>query len=638
MLHFKSLALRRAAKVLFRDANLQIHPGFRVGLTGANGTGKSSLFAMLLGEIESDEGECVMPEGWVTAHVAQEAVASEASALDWTLDGDKELREIEAAIAAAEAAEEHDKLAPLYARLEAADGYTARSRAGRMLHGLGFSDADTQRPVKEFSGGWRMRLNLSQALMCRSDLLLLDEPTNHLDLEAVIWLERWLRSYKGTLLLISHDREFLDSVCSHILQVEHQQLTLESGNYSAFEMIRAERLANQQSAYEKQQREIVHMQDFVRRFKAKASKAKQAQSRVKALERMDVIAAAHVDNQFAFKFRKPLATPSPLLTARKGELGYPGKTIVSDVKLSLQPGERIGLIGPNGAGKSTLIKALASGETRLSGEFTPAKHLRVAYFAQHQLEQLPLELSPLEYLQQIDEELGGRATTHELRSFVGGFGFNGDQALTPLAPMSGGEKARVVLAALVWQQPNLLLLDEPTNHLDIDMRLALAMALQEFEGALVVVSHDRHLLRTVCDELWLVAQGKVQTFEGDLEDYGRWLADQDGQHATANDGAQEKAAPAAPRDRKADRQAAAARREELKPLKNQLRKMENQLEKHRAELAKAKDLLAESSIYDDENKAKLTKLLEQQGATQNAVDELELEWLGLAEQIESLES
>lgn len=639
MLHFKSLNLRRAAKVLFTDANLQIHPGFRVGLTGANGTGKSSLFAMLLGELDPDEGECVRPDGWVIAHVAQEAVASDSTVLDWALDGDVELREIEAELAAAEANEEHDKLAGLHSRLENIDGYTAKSRAGRMLHGLGFSDADTARPVREFSGGWRMRLNLAQALMCRSDLLLLDEPTNHLDLEAVLWLERWLRSYKGTLLLISHDREFLDSVCSHILHVEHKKLMLETGNYSAFEMIRTERLAAQQSSYEKQQREVAHMQAFVARFKAKASKAKQAQSRVKALERLEMIAPAHVDSQFVFKFREPLASPSPLLSARKGELGYPGKTIVSGVKLSLQPGERIGLIGPNGAGKSTLIKAMASDETRLSGEFTPAKHLRVAYFAQHQLEQLPLHLSPLEYVQELDKSLEGRATTQQLRTFVGGFGFTGEQAMSPMEPMSGGEKARVVLSGLVWQQPNLLLLDEPTNHLDIDMRLALAVALQDFAGAVVVVSHDRHLLRTVCDELWLVAQGKVQTFEGDLEDYGRWLADQDGVHATSDDGAAKKAAaPVAPRDKKAERQAAAARREQLKPLKNQLKKLDTQLEKGRGELAQFEVKLADSAIYDDENKAKLNKLLEQQGAVKTTVDEWEMEWLELAEKIEQVEA
>jgi ATP-binding cassette subfamily F protein 3 len=530
MLNFSDLSLRRGPRLLFEQASFTIHPGHKVGLTGANGCGKSSLFALLRGELHADSGDFSIPPKWVIAHVAQETPALEKSAIDYVLDGDVELRQVERALEAAVMADDGHKQGELHAQLEAIDGYTARSRASRLLHGLGFKPGEEERLVTTFSGGWRMRLNLAQALMCRSDLLLLDEPTNHLDLDAVIWLQEWLRSYPGTLMLISHDRDFLDEVVDEILHVEQQRITLYSGNYSAFEHIRAERLANQQSAYEKQQREIKHVQSYIDRFRAKATKAKQAQSRIKALQRMEQIAPAHVDSPFHFAFRSPEKLPDPLLMLDKIDVGYDDKLILNGVRLSLYPGDRIGLLGHNGAGKSTLIKLIAGELSCRAGEIKPAKDLKVGYFAQHQLEQLHAESTPVEHLQRLDP----KADEQSLRDYIGGFGFTNDRALSPVAPFSGGEKARLVLALLVYQRPNLLLLDEPTNHLDLEMRHALALALQDFEGALVVVSHDRHLLRSVTDKLLLVDSGKADEFDGDLDDYRRWISTQQNEESATD--------------------------------------------------------------------------------------------------------
>ncbi|MGB5465626.1 MAG: ATP-binding cassette domain-containing protein, partial [Sedimenticolaceae bacterium] len=519
MLQFDNVSLRRGPRLLFEGASFQIHPGKKTGLTGANGTGKSSLFALVLGGLSSDQGRVTHPADWVIAHVAQETPSTQRAALEYVLDGDTRLRRLQTQLATAEQADDGAGIAQLHSELEHIGGYQANSRAASLMSGLGFRTQDEARPVSSFSGGWRMRLNLAQALMCRSDLLLLDEPTNHLDLDAVIWLESWLQQYSGTLLLISHDRDFLDRVCDQILHIEHARATLYSGNYSAFEHIRAQQLANQQAAYEKQQREVAHMHGFVERFRAKATKARQAQSRLKALERMETIAPAHVDSPFHFSFRPPLKNPHPLLRLDGCAAGYAGKAVIGRATLALNPGDRIGLLGPNGAGKSTLIKLLAGALAPLEGEREAARHLAIGYFAQHQLEQLQPGHSPLDHLQQVDPQ----ASEQSMRDYLGGFGFVGDKALEAVAPFSGGEKSRLVLALLVYQRPNLLLLDEPTNHLDLEMRQALATALQEFDGAMVVVSHDRHLLRLTCDQLLLVHSGRVEEFADELDAYASWL-------------------------------------------------------------------------------------------------------------------
>ncbi|MDO9140005.1 MAG: ATP-binding cassette domain-containing protein, partial [Methylobacter sp.] len=487
MLNFRNITLRRGARVLFANASFTIHKGQKVGFTGANGAGKSSFFALVLGELHLDEGDFSMPPALEIAHVAQETPAVVRSAIDYVIDGDQPLRRLQAQLLAAEQADDGLKQAELHAALDTIGGYTAQARASRLMNGLGFTADQEVKPVNSFSGGWRMRLNLAQALMCRSDVLLLDEPTNHLDLDAVIWLQDWLCKYPGTLLLISHDRDFLDTITSHIVNIEQNKADIYTGNYSAFERMRAEKLAQQQSSYLKQQREIAHMQSFVDRFKAQATKARQAQSRIKALERMELIAQAHVDSPFDFSFPKPGKMPNPLLTLDKVDIGYGQSCVIKQAGLSISPGDRIGLLGPNGAGKSSLIKVLAGDMQPLSGTRNEAEALKIGYFAQHQLEQLRVDESPLWHLQQLDKQ----ATEKDLRNFLGGFDFCGDKVMEVVKPFSGGEKARLVLALLVYQNPNLLLLDEPTNHLDLEMRHALSVALQDYEGAIVVVSHDR---------------------------------------------------------------------------------------------------------------------------------------------------
>ncbi len=519
MIQFRQLTLTRGVRRLIEDATLQIHAGWRVGVVGANGSGKSSLFALLRGDIQSEAGDCELPRDWRVASVAQETPPLPQPAIDFVLDGDEELRRVERAITAADAAHDGRALAELHVRFEAIDGYSARARAAALLAGLGFATADLERPVADFSGGWRMRLNLAQALVSRADLMLLDEPTNHLDLDAVVWLERWLASYRGTLLLVSHDRDFLDGTVTHVVHLERGVLTLYTGNYTAFETQRAARLAVQQAMYEKQQREIAHMTSFVERFRAKASKARQAQSRLKALDRLEHIAAAHVDSVFDFEFPEPLRAPDPLLTLEDAALGYGDRAVVRNVQLSLRPGARLGLLGPNGAGKSTLIKTLAGGQPLLAGRRVAGHGLETGYFAQHQVEQLRGDESPLRHLIRQDP----RAREQDLRNYLGGFDFRGDMADAPVEPFSGGEKSRLALALLVRKRPNLLLLDEPTNHLDLEMRHALTRALAGYEGSLVLVSHDRALLRTVCDSFMLVADGRAVPFDGDLDDYLAWL-------------------------------------------------------------------------------------------------------------------
>ena len=633
MLKFTNLSLRRGNRELLHDVSCTIYAGQRVGVTGANGVGKSSLFALIRHELQADAGDFSLPPRTVIAHVAQETPAVNKPALDYVMDGDMELRQLQQQIAQAEQKDDGTALATLYSHLETIDGYSAASRAGKLMHGLGFTAAQEQSPVKKFSGGWRMRLNLAQALMCRSDLLLLDEPTNHLDLEAVIWLEEWLANYPGTLLLISHDRDFLDRVTTHIAHIEQGSMTLYTGNYSAFEIRRAEQLANQQAAYEKQQREIAHMQSFVERFRAKATKARQAQSRIKALERMTVISAAHVDSPFHFEFRQPEKIPSTLLHLEKVNVGYANKPVLSNINLNILAGSRIGLLGYNGAGKSTFIKLLAGEIPPLAGERNEAKDINIGYFAQHQLEQLDSHASALLHLQRLDS----KATEKELRSFLGGFGFQGDMATSPVAPFSGGEKARLVLAMIVYQKPNLLLLDEPTNHLDLEMRHALSMALQEYAGAMIVVSHDRHLLRSVTDTLLLVANGQVSLFDGDLDDYREWVKTQEKQDSGDTTCIVPDSAEEIGGNKKQKRQDAAEQRRILQPLHNKIRKLEQQLDKLNQENAEVQLQLSDNAIYEEQNKQKLKQLLEKQTDISRQLPQIEQQWLEANEALEQLQ-
>ncbi len=627
MLKLDNLSLRRGPHLLMQGVNATIHPGHKVGVTGANGCGKSSLLALVKGELPPDSGDVSLPSGWVIAHVAQEMPATDMPALHFVMSGDQELERLRAELDQAHNKDDGHALARLHARLEAIDGYSAESRAGRLLHGLGFLPGQELQPVDSFSGGWRMRLNLAQALMCRSDLLLLDEPTNHLDLDAVIWLEDWLRQYPGTLLLISHDREFLDAVAREILHIEQGSASLYRGGYSDFERQRAERLAQQQAAHQKQQREIAHIRGYVERFRAKATKARQAQSRLKALERMELIAPAHVDSAFHFGFRPPDKLPNPLLRLEQVNAGYGEKAILQGVDLDIAPGDRIGLLGPNGAGKSTLIKVLAGELPVSNGKLQPAQYLNTAYFAQHQLEQLRLDQTPLWHLQQIDP----KAREQALRDFLGGFGFIGERALDPVAPFSGGEKARLVLSMLVYRRPNLLLLDEPTNHLDLDMRLALSQALQEFEGAVVLVSHDRHLLRVTSDRLLLVYGGAVTDFDGDLDAYPAWLARQGNADTDTPAGSEAAHSAAARRDK---RRQEAEQRKRLQPLRNKLKQLEKELDALHHRQSELEAELARPELYEESAKQKLMELMEQKRSVDERLTDVEEAWMETGEELE----
>ncbi len=632
MIAFENLSLRRGPRLLFEGVSFLIHPGQKVGLTGANGSGKSSLFALLRGELHADGGEVRWPKNWVVAHVAQETPGVERAAIDYVMDGDAEFRQIQAQLQQAEQVDDGARLGELHARLEAIDGYNTRPRAAKLMAGLGFSVEQERVPVSAFSGGWRMRLNLAQALMCRSDLLLLDEPTNHLDLDAVIWLEEWLRGYSGTLMLISHDREFLDGVVTHIAHVEHQTIELYSGNYSAFEVARAERLAQQQAAYEKQQREIAHIRSYVDRFRAKATKARQAQSRLKALARMELISAAHVDSPFHFSFRPPVKRPNPLLSLKDVAIGYGDQPVLDGIELTLGPGDRLGLLGPNGAGKSTLIKLLAGELAPLRGRYNVSQEIKVGYFAQHQLEQLQPDDSPFDHLQKLDPN----ATEQSLRDYLGGFGFRGDRVEEAVAPFSGGEKARLVLALLVYQRPNILLLDEPTNHLDLEMRHALTMALQDFEGAMVIVSHDRSLLASVTDELLLVVDGEVRAFDGDMADYGRWLAKRRAEREVGDESPFADLAQNSAAARKERRRQEAELRKRLQPLTKKQQALEKEMEQSTAELEAIEQQLADATLYEAGAKDRLKQLMVRQGEIKQALAMAEEEWLILGEQIEEI--
>ena len=643
MLRITSLTLARGAKRLIENANLTIFPGHKVGLVGPNGCGKSTLFALLRGKMHQDAGDMYLPEKWVIAHVAQETPQSHRTALDYAMDGDVELRTVEKELADAETNHaDGEVIANLHVHYDHIGGYAAKSRAAALLSGLGFSAEKQEQSVATFSGGWRMRLNLAQALMCRSDLLLLDEPTNHLDLDAVMWLEDWLESYPGTLLLITHDRDFLDNVVKIVVHLDNKKLNEYTGNYSAFERARAAQFALQSSAYAKQQKQIAHLHSFIDRFKAKATKAKQAQSRVKTLERMELIAAAHIDSPFEFAFREPDAKPRQLIHLKEATLGYETKTILENVEWRLFYGDKIGLLGPNGAGKSTLVKSLAGTLALKSGGRYEGQGLKIGYFAQHQVEQLRTNESPLQHMKRLDP--GTRE--QEFRNFLGGFDFRGQQADASIAPFSGGEKARLALALIVWQKPNLLLLDEPTNHLDIEMREAVAEALQEFDGTLVVVAHDRHLLKATTDQLWLVADGTVAEFDGDLDDYKQWAKEHVKKaHAQQRRGVSAKKAPeAAPaieidvtgrndvkRKEATSRQKTSSSR---KPLEQKLAALETEMKTLTTERDNIVQWLATEDAYVEENKTRLQAMLKRQGEVVTLLADVEWKWFEVQQKLE----
>ncbi len=665
MIRFIQVSLMRGTKPLLEQVDVTLNPGDKIGLIGANGAGKSSLFAMMRGELHPDQGEIDFPAKWRVAYVAQETPPLDRAALDYAIDGDVTLRKLEAELARLESEPESSDngiaIGEIYSALADADAYTVQSRGEQLLLGLGFTLDQMQQPVASFSGGWRMRLNLAQALMCPSDLLLLDEPTNHLDLDAIIWLEDWLKRYAGTLLIISHDRDFLDEVVNVVVHIDERKLKRYSGNYSSFERQRAAQMILAAGALEKQQRKRAHLESFVNRFKAQASKARQAQSRMKALAKMEELAPLRAAAEFSFEFREPLSAPNPLLVMEDVNAGYAieneqtgeitHKTIVNNIKFSLQIGQRIGLLGVNGAGKSTLIKTIAGELAPLTGDATIGKGLNIGYFAQHQVEMLRHDESPLWHLAKIAPTV----REQELRNFLGGFNFPGTMVTSSIAPFSGGEKARLALALIVWQRPNLLLLDEPTNHLDLETREALTEALAQFEGTLVVVSHDRHLLRATTDEFIIVADGKLQPFDGDLDDYKDWLfktklgkgtdvlpaagkANKTDFPVVSPVAAPAAAAPAAAskdqkRQQAEDRQRLAALR---KPLEQKIKRLDDQIAKRSAQKAEVDAKLGESSIYEAANKAKLKQLLADQSFFTKDLGQLEAEWLELQEQMEAL--
>jgi len=665
MIRFIQVSLMRGIKPLLEQVDVTLNPGDKIGLIGANGAGKSSLFAMMRGELHPDQGEIDFPLKWRVAYVAQETPPLDRAALDYAIDGDVTLRKLEAELARLEGEPETTEngiaIGNMYAALADADAYTVQSRGEQLLLGLGFTIDQMQQPVASFSGGWRMRLNLAQALMCPSDLLLLDEPTNHLDLDAIIWLEDWLKKYAGTLLIISHDRDFLDEVVNVVVHIDERKLKRYSGNYSSFERQRAAQMILAAGALEKQTRKRAHLESFVNRFKAQASKARQAQSRMKALAKMEELAPLRAAAEFSFEFREPLSAPNPLLVMEDVNAGYKiedeatgkitHKTIVNNIKFSLQIGQRIGLLGQNGAGKSTLIKTIAGELMPLTGDATLGKGLNIGYFAQHQVEMLRHDESPLWHLSKI----APTTREQELRNFLGGFNFPGNMVTSSIAPFSGGEKARLALALIVWQRPNLLLLDEPTNHLDLETREALTEALAQFEGTLVVVSHDRHLLRATTDEFIIVADGKLQPFDGDLDDYKDWLfktklgkgtdvlpaagKDNKTDFPVTSPVAVASSAPAAPvRDKRQEaeeRQRLAALR---KPIENKIKHQEAAIAKRNGQKAEVDAKLGEPGVYDAANKAKLKTLLADQAFFTKDLAQLEADWLALQEQLEALAS
>jgi ATP-binding cassette subfamily F protein 3 len=625
MIQFSDVSLMRGSKVLLRDANAVVYPGHKAGLIGANGCGKSTLFALIKGELHTEQGDFNIPKNWQIISVEQETPAVERSAIDYVIDGDKHYRKLQKQLIDAEQEHNGEQIAHLHGLLEQVGAYDIDARASTILAGLGFVNDVMKNPVSAFSGGWRMRLNLAQALLCRSDLLLLDEPTNHLDLDAVIWLEKWLQRYTGTLMLISHDKSFLDSTVNEIISVESQQLISYTGNYDAYEKQRAERLRLKSLQYSKQQDQIAHLESFINRFGAKASKAKQAQSRVKQLAKMEDLLPVMAASEFSFKFFTPPKLPNPLIKMEQVKVGYDSTIILEKLHLNLVPGSRIGLLGKNGAGKSTLIKLLAGEMSPMEGLYETSAGLRIGYFAQHQLEFLRGDDSPIAHLQRLDK----KATEQSLRDYLGGFGFRGDNALSKVAPMSGGEKARLVLALTVYQKPNLLLLDEPTNHLDLDMRHALNIALQGFEGAMVLISHDRFLLTSVCDDFYLVDSKQVQAFDGDLDDYKDWILK--GDKATNTTGDKTSVKP----DRKNNKRLEAEFRQATKPLRKAIEQHEKSMADSHKKLQLLEEKLSDTKIYSAENKPHLKQILADQATLKSDLEDTEMQWLDAQEQLET---
>ncbi|MGE8540167.1 MAG: ATP-binding cassette domain-containing protein [Acinetobacter sp.] len=641
MIQLDQLSIRRGGRVLFQKASMQLHPGWKIGLTGVNGAGKSTLFSALLGGMESDSGSLTRPAVWTVAHMAQEIKALDMKAIDFVLSGDEEFWEIQHKLDHPDNLSD-EELAHLYGRFDEINGYSAPSKASQLMAGLGFFEHQSQLDVSSFSGGWRMRLNLARTLMSRSDLLLLDEPTNHLDLDAILWLEDWLKAYEGTLVLISHDRDFLDAITDHILHIENQELIMYTGNYSTFERTRSERLAQQQQAYEKQLETRAHLQKYIDRFKAQATKAKQAQSRIKQLERMQELSAAHVDTPFTFSFREPTKMSSPLLELENADIGYGDKLIVTNVNLQITPNSRIGLLGMNGAGKSTLIKSLVGDLPLMQGTRKDSELLNIGYFAQHQMDALDGNASPMLQLARIADKKISEAA---LRSFLGSFGFSGERMDTPSESFSGGERARLALALIVWQRPNVLILDEPTNHLDLDMRHALTMALQDFEGAVVLVSHERQLVASVCDELILVHGGQSREFDGDLVAYADWLRQaridmmKNGQKPAAPVQSQVVAKPVASKgDKEAQRKEAARRREASRPIRKNIEKCEAQIGKLQPRLTEIEIQLGDSALYEVNRKDDLLKLMNEQTELKAQLAAAEEKMLELMMELEELES
>ena len=622
MLSLNNLALRRGTDLLFAGASFTIHQGRKVGLVGANGAGKTSLFKLILGELEIDEGTLEYPPETRIAHLEQEAQASSEIALEYVLAGDKELNQTLTAIQQVELTEDYGQIARLHEKLDSLDGYTAKSRAEQLMLGLGFQATDFERPLSAFSGGWRIRLNLAQALMTPSDLLLLDEPTNHLDLDAIVWLSNWIKAYRGSLLLISHDREFLDETVDSIAYLHHQTIELFSGNYSQFEVLKAARLAEQQSNYEKQQREVKHMQDFVRRFRAQATKARQAQSRLKALGRLELIAPAHIDSPFHFEIPIAEKFSDPLLSLVDADIGY-STAILTNIRLSLHPGDRLGLLGHNGAGKTTLVKTLQGELPTLRGERQEGMNLKIGYFSQHQVDDLILDETALQHIRRSDKALGEQ----QIRNYLGGFDFHGDKVLEPVRIFSGGEKARLALALVAFSKPNLLLMDEPTNHLDIDMRHALTVALQSFEGALLLISHDRHLLANTVDNFLLVEDGKITIFKGDLEDYRkRILAPKETGRAASSEQPNKKSATA--NNHSTGKQ--------LRQLRTRIKTLDERLARLHVKLKETDDALTNTELYQQADDSNLQNLLREKLELEEEIERLEEEWLEHHETLERM--
>jgi ATP-binding cassette subfamily F protein 3 len=615
MLSFNNLSLRRGTNLLFEDVSFTVHRDNKVGLVGANGTGKTSLFKMIQGEIDSDEGDFKYPPDLKIACLAQEVPGTDELALSYVMSGDLKLLEIQNSITKAENEQDYGALGELHSQFEDHDGFTAKSRAEQLLVGLGFSEEEFSKPLKDFSGGWRVRLNLAKTLMQPADLLLLDEPTNHLDLDAIIWLGNWIKSFKGAMLLISHDREFLDECVGFIAHLHNSTIELYKGNYSQFEIRKAARLAELESNYNKQQREISHMQDFVRRFKAKATKARQAQSRIKALERMELIAPAHIDSPFQFTISETEKISNPLIVLEDADLGY-SDAVINKVKITFRPGDRIGLLGVNGAGKSTFVKSLKGDLQLLQGNKTEGKNLKIGYFSQHQVDDLMLDKSPIDHLVKVEE----KATESEIRNFLGGFNFRGDKAKDVIKNFSGGEKARLALAIIAFQKPNLLLMDEPTNHLDMDMRQALTVALQDFSGAIVLISHDRHLLANTVDEFLIINEGKIERFNGDLLDYRKMILQ--GPHKESSKS-------------KKDNEDKVKDRKDLKKIKTQILAIEKTLKRLNRKLAETEKFLNSPDLYNDSSKMNLHDLLRDQVNLDAEIKSTEEEWLELNEEFEN---